>query len=314
MEILVTGGAGFIGSHFVDFLLSLEPKNSGIKKVVVIDKLTYAGSLKNLEGAFKDPRFEFVKSDIKNNKIMMKLMKDDMTVINFAAESHVDNSINSPGIFYETNVKGVHNILDVTLKYNNVKLIQVSTDEVYGSIDTGKWNEDSSIKPNSPYSASKAAADLMCLAYYKTYNLNVLITRSSNNFGPRQHKEKLIPTIINALKSSQKIPVYGNGNNVRDWLYVLDHVRGIWATVNHGKPGEIYNIGGGTELTNLEVIDSIRGLIPHTYDPIMFIEDRKGHDYRYSLDFSKASEYLGYSPKHKFQESMITTVRSYVES
>lgn len=314
MELIVTGGAGFIGSHFVDYVLSLNPEKSRIKKVIVIDKLTYAGSLKNLEAASNDHRFEFVKSDINNKQVIMRLMKNNTVVVNFAAESHVDNSINAPSVFYETNVKGVNNILNIALNHKNVRFIQISTDEVYGSIDTGKWAEDSLIQPNSPYSASKAAADLMCLAYHKTYNLNVLVTRSSNNFGPRQHLEKLIPTIINSLKNSQKIPIYGNGSNIREWLFVLDHVQGIWATIKYGKAGEVYNIGGGTELTNLEVIELIRKLIPHTYNPIMFIEDRKGHDYRYALDYSKASENLKYSPKYNFQESMIRTVKSYIES
>jgi dTDP-glucose 4,6-dehydratase len=251
MRVLVTGGAGFIGSNFVKMALTDQfPK---ISRVLVLDKLTYAGKLVNLGNVANNPNFEFVQGDICDVELVSDLASKVDAIINFAAESHVDRSIENSTEFIKTNVLGTQVLLDAAKIYNLKKFIQVSTDEVYGSISTGSWDESSPIKPNSPYSASKAAADLIARAYFITHGLNINITRCSNNFGPRQDPEKLIPHFILKLSQGAQVPVYGDGLNVRDWLYVEDHCIGIYLTLTKGIPGEIYNIGGGTELTNLEL-------------------------------------------------------------
>jgi dTDP-glucose 4,6-dehydratase len=309
---MVTGAAGFIGSHFVDYVLENELINLSVSKVIGVDKLTYAGSTENLNEAFKDDRFQFIECDINDERLFKLLIEDEILIVNFAAESHVDNSINNSSIFYSTNVMGVNNLLEISRYRKNVKFIQISTDEVYGSIDYGSWSESSSVMPNSPYSASKAAADLMCLAYYKTYGMNIVITRSSNNYGPRQHSEKFLPTIINSLKCGKKIPVYGDGKNVRDWLYVEDNVKGITSAIIHGKPGEVYNLGGGIEKTNLEMINIIGKNFDLDYNPIEFVEDRKGHDFRYSIEFTKAMKFLNYSPNTDLADGIRRTINNYL--
>ena len=311
MNFLVTGGAGFIGSHFVDFLLFDNNVSKYVENVTVLDKLTYAGSLSNLNFARQDSRFRFVKGDIRNSKIIRKLLSDKCIVVNFAAESHVDNSINNASVFYETNTTGVVALLEATRFFNGVKFLQISTDEVYGSITKGAWTEESILQPNSPYSSSKASSDLICRAYFKTYGLDIVITRCSNNFGPRQHNEKFIPTIFNCLFQNKKIPVYGDGNNVRDWLFVSDHVKGIWAAILYGKTGEVYNIGGGSEMSNLELSSFICTKMGYSSDQIEFTDDRKGHDRRYSLDFLKATRELGYKPSVSFDSGVELTMEYY---
>jgi len=311
MDFLVTGGAGFIGSHFVDFLLLSEKLQNTVNKVIVLDKLTYAGNKKNLIKIEKDERFEFIKGDIRDKKLIATIMKNKMIVVNFAAESHVDNSITNSEDFYLTNVLGTSVLLEVSKSFNEIRFIQVSTDEVYGSISNGRWNENFLLEPNSPYAATKASADLICRAYFKTFGINISITRCSNNFGPRQHREKLIPTILNNLFEGKKIPVYGDGKNVRDWLFVGDHISGIWQTILYGAPGEIYNLGGGTELSNLDLISLICTKLGFAQNSVQFVVDRKGHDRRYALDYSKAKSDLGYAPTSSFSAQIDQTIKYY---
>ena len=279
-------------------------------KIVNLDKLTYAGNLDNLRDIEKDPRYKFIKGDICDKKTVEKAMKDCDAVINFAAESHVDRSITDAGTFVKTNVFGTYVLLEMAKKYNIEKYIQISTDEVYGSIKEGSFKETDPLKPNSPYSASKASADLLVRSYYITHNLPVLITRSSNNYGPYQYPEKLIPLFtINAL-NNKPLPVYGTGNNVRDWLYVLDNCSGIDTVLHKGKIGEVYNIGGNTEKTNLEITHLILEVLDKPKSLITFVEDRKGHDFRYSLDTTKI-ESLGWKREYNFEEAMKETIEWY---
>jgi len=306
LKILVTGGAGFIGSNFIRYMLNKYPDY----KIVNLDKLTYAGNLDNLRDIEKDPRYKFIKGDICDKKIVEKAMKDCDAVINFAAESHVDRSIIDAGTFVKTDVFGTYISLEAAKKYNIEKYIQISTDEVYGSIKEDSFKETDPLKPNSPYSASKASADLLVRSYYITHNLPVLITRSSNNYGPYQHPEKLIPLFtINAL-NNKRLPVYGTGENVRDWLYVLDNCSGIDTVLHKGKIGEIYNIGGGTEKTNLEITYLILELLDMPKSLIRYVEDRKGHDFRYSLDTTKI-ERLDWKRKYNFEGAMKETIGWY---
>lgn len=311
MDFLITGGAGFIGSHFVDFLLSDSCVSKLVKSVTVLDKLTYAGSLSNLKESQQDPRFRFIKGDINNSKLVKEILADNFIIVNFAAESHVDNSIKSPSIFYETNIIGVVALLEAAKYHKGIKFLQVSTDEVYGSITQGSWTEECVLQPNSPYASSKASSDLICRAYSKTYGMHIVTTRCSNNFGPRQHPEKFIPTIFNCLNQSRKVPLYGDGENVRDWLFVSDHVWGIWCAIAHGKSGEIYNIGGGEEISNIGLVTTICKKMGFDSDKIDFVEDRKGHDRRYALDYSKAKNELGYSPRVSFESGLEVTKRYY---
>jgi len=309
MKILVTGGAGFIGSNFIRYMLNKYPDY----KIVNLDKLTYAGNLDNLRDIEKDPRYNFIKGDICDKKVVEKAMKDCDVVINFAAESHVDRSITGPEPFIKTDIFGTFTLLETAKKYNIEKYIQISTDEVYGSIKEGSFKETDPLKPNSPYSASKASADLLVRSYYITYNLPVLITRSSNNYGPYQYPEKLIPLFtINTLKN-KSLPVYGTGKNVRDWIYVLDNCSGIDTVLHKGKIGEIYNIGGKTEKTNLEITYLILELLDMPRSLIRYIEDRKGHDFRYSLD-TKKIEKLGWKCEYKFEKAMKETIEWYKEN
>jgi dTDP-glucose 4,6-dehydratase len=315
VRILVTGGAGFIGSHFVRQILDGSLENtSPVDELIVLDSLTYSGGLKNMESFFHDSRFRFVQGDIRDEGIVGRCMVDIDLVFHFAAESHVDNSIGSPKIFIETNVLGTQILLEASRKHNVSKFIHVSTDEVYGSITSGSWTESSPILPNSPYSASKAAADFIVRSYFKTYELPAVITRCSNNYGPNQFPEKVIPRFITNLLTSRPVPIYGNGSNIRDWLHVSDHCRGIWLAALNGTPGEIYNIGGGQELSNLELAKVILNQLGFTDSSIRYVEDRRGHDFRYSLDFGKARVELGYEPLVDFHQGISTTINWYIEN
>jgi dTDP-glucose 4,6-dehydratase len=311
VRVLVTGGAGFIGSNFVE--MALTGSFQEITSIIVLDKLTYAGKLENLNKVSKYSNFEFVQGDICDYQIVERLTSKVDCIINFAAESHVDRSISNSREFIETNVLGTQVLLDAAKRFRVKKFVQVSTDEVYGSIDSGSWDETFPLKPNSPYSASKAAADLLVYAYFVTHGLNVNITRCSNNFGPKQDFEKLIPNFVMKLKQNLKVPVYGDGMNIRDWLYVADHCEGIYLTLVKGLPGEVYNIGGGTELTNLELTHKLLEIFGKSVSSIEYVSDRLGHDRRYSIN-SKKLELLGYSPKNSFDKSLKTTVDWYLKN
>jgi dTDP-glucose 4,6-dehydratase len=308
MRVLVTGGAGFIGSNFVE--LALTNDFPEISSVLVLDKLTYAGKLANLTSVVNNPNFEFIQGDICNVELVNDLSSKVDAIINFAAESHVDRSIEDSSEFIRTNVLGTQVLLESAKTHKIKRFIQVSTDEVYGSILTGSWDESAPLLPNSPYSASKAAADLLVRAYFVTHGLNVNITRCSNNFGPKQDPEKLIPSFILKLSRDQKVPVYGDGLNVRDWLHVDDHCLGIYLTLTKGVPGEIYNIGGGTELNNLELTKMLLILFDKNESYIEYVSDRLGHDRRYSVNCGKIQK-LGYTPSENFLRNLKSTVSWY---
>ncbi|MHA1253738.1 MAG: dTDP-glucose 4,6-dehydratase, partial [Candidatus Helarchaeota archaeon] len=294
-RILVTGGAGFIGSNFIHYILDERPEY----KIINLDLLTYAGNLDNLKDIQKDDRYEFIKGDINDQNLVNKIMSEVDYVINFAAESHVDRSIKTPKIFVKTNVEGTQTLLEAARKSDVERFIQISTDEVYGSLGpTGLFTESSQLMPNSPYAASKAAADLLVRAYHKTYGLDSIITRCSNNYGPYQFPEKFIPVIIlNALNNSP-IPVYGDGKYIRDWIYVLDHCSAILLVLEKGRAGEIYNIGANNEIMNIELVRLILKIMNKPESLIKFVEDRPGHDRRYGIDASKIRKELNWSPKY----------------
>jgi dTDP-glucose 4,6-dehydratase len=310
MKVLVTGGAGFIGSNFVKMTLNGEFGN--VSKVVVLDRLTYAGSLANLAFALDDPRFTFIEGDICDPMRVLQALKGVDAVINFAAESHVDRSIFDSSEFVRTNVLGVQVLLDACLKSGISRFLQVSTDEVYGSIATGSWTETEPLLPNSPYAASKAAADLLVRSYFQTHKMNVVITRCSNNYGQNQYPEKLIPLFLYKLLSGDSVPIYGDGLNVRDWLHVEDHCRGIALVLQKGVSGEIYNIGGGTELTNISLTNQLIELLGLDSSYIKYVVDRKGHDLRYSVNWEKIHS-LGYSPLVSWELGISNTVAAYRE-
>ena len=310
MRILVTGGAGFIGSNFVRMIARGDLKE--INSVTVLDKLTYAGVLSNLAEAENINIYKFVKGDICDSKLITSLLEEVDAVINFAAESHVDRSIAGAEDFVQTNIVGVQVLLDaIKASGRKIRFLQVSTDEVYGSIESGSWTEEWPLLPNSPYSASKAGGELLARSYQRTHGLDVVITRCSNNYGTHHFPEKLIPLFITNLIEGKKVPVYGSGLNVRDWLHVDDHCRGIHLALTQGKSGEIYNIGGGRELNNLEITDLILTAMGADKSFIEFVEDRKGHDLRYSVDWSKINRELGYEPKVSFEEGLAQTVNWY---
>ena len=309
MRVLVTGGAGFIGSNFVE--LALTDQFPEISDVVVLDKLTYAGKLSNLASVSSNQNFEFVQGDICDVDLVNSLAAKVDSIINFAAESHVDRSIENSSEFVKTNVLGTHVLLDAAKDHNIKKFVQVSTDEVYGSILEGSWDENEPLLPNSPYSASKAAADLLVRSYFVTHGLNVNVTRCSNNFGPKQDPEKLIPNFILKLSKSEKVTVYGDGLNVRDWLYVDDHCKGIYIALTKGLPGEIYNIGGGVELTNLDLTRMILLKMGKDDSSISFVPDRLGHDRRYSVAHNKI-ESLGYIVSAEFEDALEKTLNWYL--
>jgi len=312
MRLLVTGGAGFIGSNFVRRLLT--DSTSSIAKIIVLDKLTYAGTFENLEAFQDDMRFQFIHGDINNQTLVEHLFEKVDAVVHFAAESHVDRSILEAAPFIETNVLGTASLLETLRKFPEIKFLHVSTDEVYGSINEGSWNEEFPISPNSPYAASKASSDLLALAYQRTYGLDILVSRCCNNYGPNQFPEKLIPLFITNLIQGRKVPVYGDGKNIREWIHVDDHCDAINLILSKGESGQIYNIGSSFELSNLEITNLILETFNRGEDSIEYVSDRPGHDYRYSLDYSKAKSKLGYSPKIDFINGLRKTVDWYLEN
>lgn len=310
MRVLITGGAGFIGSHFARMLFSLGLP--GIERVTVLDKLTYAGNLSNLESLSPQTQFNFIKGDITDPSLVRDLVDSSDAIVNFAAESHVDRSIYSASDFVQTNIVGIQVLLDaVKGTGGKSRFLQVSTDEVYGSIDSGSWTETSALLPNSPYSASKAGGELLARSYQRTHNLDVIITRCSNNYGPYHYPEKLIPLFITNILEGKKVPVYGNGTNVRDWLHVDDHCQALYRVLMEGRSGEIYNIGGGKELNNLEITKMILEFMGQDESLIEYVDDRKGHDYRYSVNWEKINLQLGYQPKVKFENGLKETINWY---
>ena len=311
MKILVTGGLGFIGSNLIRHLLN---KHDDIK-IINIDKIGYGSNPANLNDLENDTRYGFIKGDISNYKFVEKIIPSVDAVINVAAETHVDRSISDPETFLQSNTIGVFNILEAIRKLNKeVKLVQVSTDEVYGDIVEGSFRENDRLFPSNPYSASKASADMFCLAYHRTYDLRVVVTRCTNNFGPYQFPEKLIPKTIIRANLNLKIPVYGSGKNIRDWIYVIDHCEALEKVLSNGKPGEIYNISAGNECQNIEVVRRILQLMDKPEDLIEFVADRPGHDIRYSLDSSKIRKELGWKPSHSFDEALEETVNWYLNN
>ncbi|CAB4699309.1 unannotated protein [freshwater metagenome] len=310
MRVLVTGGAGFIGSNFTKH--AINGAFSEITAVTVLDKLTYAGVRSNLSELEKYANFQFVEGDICDGDTVRDLVSSVDAVINFAAESHVDRSITDAQQFITTNVGGVQILLDAIKSTGSKKrFIQVSTDEVYGSIDSGSWDEQSPLLPNSPYSASKAGGELLAMAYHRTFGTDVVITRCSNNYGTHHFPEKLIPLFVTNLLEGKKIPVYGNGLNVRDWLHVDDHCRAIYKVLLGGRAGQVYNIGGGRELSNIEISKMILSAIGEDESRIEFVEDRKGHDFRYSVNWSKINQELGYEPEVDFETGLDATIDWY---
>ena len=314
MTLMITGGAGFIGSRFAELLVSQEIPNQ-FSTITVVDNLTYSGNLSNLDLVISTPEFYFHKVDICNQVDVEGVIKERSIdfIVNFAAESHVDRSIESSYEFLHTNVMGTQNLLDLAKKYGVKRYLQVSTDEVYGAIPVGSWEEDEPLKPNSPYSASKAGADLLVLAYGKTYGMNVGITRCCNNYGLRQFPEKIIPLFVSNLIDGKRVPIYGDGNQIREWIHVDDHCRGVFAVLKNGKPGEIYNIAGTDEFRNIELARKIIAYfgISET-QALEFVADRKGHDIRYSLTGNKSRTELGIEPQIDFETGLQKTIEWYV--
>ena len=311
MKLLVTGGLGFIGSNFIRYALS----ERSVTEIINIDKVATGANPKNLEDVKDEEKYQFVKGDIADPKQITKLVKKVDGIINFAAETHVDRSIANPDPFIKSNILGAFTLLETMRKVSKtVKYIQISTDEIYGNIPEGSFDELDGLNPSNPYSATKASADMLCLAYHRTYGLNMNITRCTNNFGPYQFPEKLIPkTTIRALKNLP-IPVYGTGRNIRDWIYVLDHCEAISTVLSKGKPGEIYNISSGNEVSNIKIVKEILEILNKSEDLISFVEDRPGHDIRYSLNSSKIRSQLGWKSKHNFSSALEKTVKWYVEN
>ena len=313
MKILVTGGCGFIGSNFIHYMLETYPDVS----VVNLDKLTYAGNRNNLrsvEEQLGGSRYTFIKGDIADQELVPGLLAEHRpdAVLNFAAESHVDRSINDPSPFITTNVLGTQNLLEASRRAGIERFVHISTDEVYGSLGPeGKFVETTPLAPNSPYSASKASSDLLARAYFKTYDYPVLITRCSNNYGPYQFPEKLIPLLYTKAKENQPIPVYGDGLNVRDWIYVLDHCRGVDMTLRKGVPGRVYNFGADGEQTNLDVVRTVLNIMGRSEDLITFVTDRPGHDRRYAMGYDRAKEELGWEPLTTFEQGIADTIAWY---
>ncbi len=312
MKLLVTGGAGFIGSNFILYLLGKDPE----VRIVNLDVLTYAGNLENLVAVENDPRYTFVKGDISDAKVVGEVMGGGIeAVVNFAAESHVDRSIMDPDAFIRTNVLGANVLLTAARDHKVRRFIQISTDEVYGSLGpTGLFTEESPIKPTSPYSASKTAADLLALAFHKTFGLAVMVTRCSNNYGPYQFPEKLIPLFVTNAMEDKGLPIYGDGKNVRDWIYVEDHSRAIETVLANGKPGEVYNVGGNNERTNIEITDFILKALGKPDSLKRYVTDRPGHDRRYAIDSTKIKRELGWAPVFSFERAMSETVDWYVKN
>ena len=311
MRILVTGGAGFIGSNFVR--RTLQDAYPGLEgaEVVVLDALTYSGNLANLQPVESSERFRFVEGDIRDSALLDQLMPDVDQIVHFAAESHVDRSVRDASIFVETNVLGTQRMLDAALRAGGKRFVHVSTDEVYGSIAEGSWAEDRPLEPNSPYSASKAGSDLLARSYFRTHGLDVSITRCSNNYGPYHFPEKVIPLFVTNLIDDKHVPLYGEGNNIRDWLHVDDHCRGIALVLTRGRAGEVYNIGGGTELTNKELTQLLLDATGKDWSYVDRVADRLGHDLRYSVDITKIQTELGYAPQVPFTQGLADVVQWY---
>jgi dTDP-glucose 4,6-dehydratase len=307
MKILVTGGAGFIGSNFVRMFINSD----FVTSITVLDDLTYAGNISNLDEVIESPKFKFIRGNICDSDLVNEVTQGIEIVVHFAAESHVDRSILDPSLFVKTNVLGTQNLLNLSMNNKVRKFIHVSTDEVYGSISEGSWTEEWPVSPNSPYSASKAGSDLLALSYFKTYGFDVSVTRCSNNYGPFQYPEKVIPLFVTNLIEGKKIPIYGSGSNIRDWIHVDDHCNGILKVMLYGKPGEIYNFGGGNEISNYELARIILSNLNKNEDSLIYIEDRKGHDLRYSVSCQKANEQLGWEPKVQFKEGLLKTIEWY---
>ncbi|MEH0514022.1 dTDP-glucose 4,6-dehydratase [Streptomyces sp. B21-106] len=307
MRVLVTGGAGFIGSEYVRQRLRADPA----ARVTVLDKLTYSGVEANLESVAKAPGYAFVRGDICDPDVVDQVMAGQDAVVHFAAESHVDRSIEGAGPFVRTNVLGTQVLLDAALRHGVGRFVQVSTDEVYGSIGEGSWTEGHPLAPNSPYSASKAGADLLALAHHRTHGLDVVVTRCTNNYGPYQFPEKVVPLFVTHLLDGKPVPLYGDGRNVRDWLHVSDHCRGIDLVLRGGRAGEVYHIGGGVELSNHKLTGLLLDALGADWDRVEHVPDRKGHDLRYSLDDSRIREELGYAPQTPLTEGLADTVAWY---
>ncbi|MBK6897832.1 MAG: dTDP-glucose 4,6-dehydratase [bacterium] len=310
MKLLVTGGAGFIGANYVRMLLE-----RGGDRVVNLDLLTYAGNLENLAGCEDRPDYRFVRGDVRDRALLDRLLAEERieAVVHFAAESHVDRSIDDPREFLDSNILGTQTLLESARRAGVARFLQVSTDEVYGSLGpTGLFTEDSPLAPNSPYAASKAAADLVCRAYHHTYGFPVLVTRCSNNYGPYQFPEKLIPLMIANALEGRPLPVYGDGRNVRDWLYVRDHCEAVDAVLRRGRPGEVYNVGGNNEMQNIQIVRLLLELLGLDESRITFVKDRPGHDRRYAIDATRIRDELGWAPRHRFREGIRATVDWYL--
>ncbi|MGI9063352.1 MAG: dTDP-glucose 4,6-dehydratase [Pseudonocardiaceae bacterium] len=313
MRLLVTGGAGFIGSTFVRRVLQGDEPGLRDAEVVVLDKLTYAGNEANLAPIADDPRYRFVKGDVCDGRLVRDVLAGVDAVVHFAAESHVDRSITGADPFVVTNVVGTSVLLQAAVETGVDRFVHVSTDEVYGSIDVGSWSETHPLEPNSPYAASKASSDLLARAYARTHGLDVRITRCSNNYGPYQFPEKVIPLFVTNLLDGLDVPLYGDGRNVRDWLHVDDHCRAVALVLARGRAGEVYNIGGGTELTNTELTQRLLTAVGADWSRVRPVEDRKAHDRRYSLDWTKIHRELGYAPTVGFADGLAATVRWYAD-
>lgn len=311
MKIVVTGGAGFIGSNFVRMALAGRLPTVTVSQLTVIDSLTYSGTLTNLESVANDPRYRFEKADIRDREALNAIIAGHDAIVHFAAESHVDRSVVDASIFVETNVLGTQRLLDAARGHGVGRFVHVSTDEVYGSIDEGEWDEEQPLLPNSPYAASKAGSDLIVRSYHKTHGMNVSITRCSNNYGPHHFPEKVIPLFVTNLIDGHPVPLYGDGLNRRDWLHVDDHCRGIALVLTEGVAGEIYNIGGGTELSNRELTDLLLDATGRDENFITYVEDRKGHDRRYCVSIDKISTELGYTPEVPFATGLAEVVQWY---
>jgi dTDP-glucose 4,6-dehydratase len=313
-KILITGGLGFIGSNFIHYIM----KEVSDIKIINLDAITYAGNLENVKKIESDERYTFVKGNICNYELVDDVIKKYQVdnIINFAAESHVDRSISNPDIFIETNIKGTMTLLNAAKANSIEKFVQISTDEVYGSLNfqDPAFNENNPIKPRSPYASSKASADLLALSYHHTYNFPVVLTRCSNNYGPYQFPEKLIPLMIRNIQLDKKLPVYGDGKNIRDWIHVNDHCRGIYATLVKGKIGEAYNFGGNAEMSNIDLVKLLLKELGKGEDLITFVKDRPGHDLRYAMNYSKSEKELGWSPKYDFNNGIKETIDWYLKN
>ena len=312
MKVLVTGGAGFIGSNFIKMLIDGDELH-----IVNLDTLTYAGNLENLSTVESSKAYTFYKADISDHEEVCRIFEIERPefVVNLAAESHVDRSILEPGIFVDTNIRGTMNLLEASKKYGIKRFLQVSTDEVYGSLGkTGYFTEDTPLAPNSPYSAAKAGADLICRAYQKTFGMDIVITRCSNNYGPYQFPEKLIPLMIENARTDKELPVYGDGLNVRDWIHVDDHCRGLISVLKNGRTGEIYNIGGKNERTNIDIVKTILEILEKDVSLIRYVKDRPGHDKRYAVNTDKINKELGWKPFVEFSQGLKDTVQWYLDN